>query len=50
LTDQELLYEVLHGGTPDSCCQRMLEVALARGATDNVTAVLIQKQSQAGRG
>lgn len=42
LTDQELLYEVLHGGTPESCCQRMLDVAMSRGAPDNVTAVLIQ--------
>ena len=44
LTDQELLYEVLHEGTPESCCQRMLDLALARGASDNVTVVLIQKQ------
>ena len=43
LTDQELLYEVLHGGTPESCCQRMLDLALSRGASDNVTVVLIQK-------
>lgn len=42
LTDQELLYEALYGGTPESCCQRMLEIALSRGAPDNVTAVLIQ--------
>ena len=44
LTDQELLYEVLYGGTTESCCQRMLELALARGASDNVTVVLIQRQ------
>jgi len=44
LTDQELLYEILHGGTPESCCQRMLDIALERGAPDNVTAVLIQIQ------
>ena len=43
LTDQELLYEVLHGGAPESCCQRMLDLALSRGASDNVTAVLIQR-------
>ena len=42
LTDQEMLYEVLHGGTPESCCQRMLDVAMSRGAPDNVNAVLIQ--------
>ena len=43
LTDQELLYEVLYGGAPESCCQRMLDVAMSRGAPDNVTAVLIQQ-------
>ncbi len=42
LTDQELLYEVLHGGEAESCCQRMLDISLSRGAPDNVTAVLIQ--------
>lgn len=42
LTDQELLYEVLYGGTPESCCQRMLDVAISKGAPDNVTAVLLQ--------
>lgn len=44
LTDQEMLYEALHGGEPETCCQRMLDVALSRGAPDNVTAVLIQIQ------
>lgn len=42
LTDQELLYEVLYGETPQNCCERMLGIALSRGAPDNVTAVLIQ--------
>jgi len=42
LTDQELLYEVIHGGSPETCCQRMLTIALERGAPDNVTAVLIE--------
>lgn len=44
LTDQEILYEVLHGGAPEGCCQRMMDLALVRGASDNVTVVLIQKQ------
>lgn len=43
LTDQELLYEALHGGAPEGCCQRMLDLALSRGAPDNVTAVLVQR-------
>lgn len=42
VADQELLYEVLHGGEPSDCCQRLLETALSRGAPDNVTAILLQ--------
>ncbi len=42
LTDQELLYEALYGEAPETCCRRMLDIALSRGAPDNVTAVLIQ--------
>lgn len=42
VTDQELLFELLHGGPPEAGCQRLLELALSRGAPDNVTAVLIQ--------
>lgn len=40
VSDQELLYEVLHGGPAEECCQRLLDIALGRGAPDNVTAVL----------
>ena len=42
VTDQELLYEVIHGGEAVTCCERLLDIALKRGAPDNVTAVLIQ--------
>ena len=42
LTEQEMLYEVIHGGEAGTCCQRLLDIALHRGAPDNVTAVLIQ--------
>lgn len=41
VTDQEMLYEVIHGGKPETCCQRLLDISLQRGAPDNVTAVLI---------
>lgn len=41
LEDQEILFEVLHGGEHVDCCQRLLQLALQRGATDNVTAVLL---------
>lgn len=40
--EQEILYEVMYGGDPGDCCQRLLEIALKRGAPDNVTVVLIQ--------
>ena len=38
-----MLYEVIHGGGTRSCCQRLLDIALSRGAPDNVTAVLIRR-------
>ncbi len=41
-TDQEILYELLHGGPAEDCCQRLLDITLTRGAPDNVTVVLIQ--------
>lgn len=40
--EQEILYEVIHGGDAENCCQRLLDIALKRGAPDNVTVVLIQ--------
>ena len=42
VSDQEMLYEVLHGGDHADCCQRLLEIAINRGAPDNVTVALIQ--------
>ena len=42
VSDQEILYEVIHGEDDASCCHRLLDIALHRGAPDNVTAVLIQ--------
>ena len=39
--EQEMLYEVIHGGEAETCCQRLLDIALNRGAPDNVTAVLV---------
>ena len=42
VSDQELLYEVLHGGPAEDCCRRLLDITLSRGAPDNVTAVLLQ--------
>lgn len=42
VSDQEMLYEVLHGGPLENCCQRLLDIAIKRGAPDNVTVALIQ--------
>lgn len=42
VTDQEILYEIIHGGTLEDCCKRLLDNALQRGAPDNVTAILLQ--------
>lgn len=43
VTEQEMLYEVIHGGEDETCCQRLLEIALNRGAPDNVTVVLVRR-------
>ncbi len=42
LDDQELLFEVIHGGEKTECCQRLVDIAKRRGAPDNVTCVLIE--------
>lgn len=42
VTAQEMLYEILHNGPPETCPRRLLEIALKRGAPDNVTAVLLR--------
>ena len=39
--EQEMLFEALYGGDESTCCQRLLDIALSRGAPDNVTAILI---------
>lgn len=40
--EQEILYEVLHGGDVATCCNRLIEVANHRGGTDNTTVILIK--------
>ena len=44
VTDQEMLFEVIHGDGPDTCLDRLLAIARRQGAPDNVTAVLMRKQ------
>lgn len=42
VTDQEMLFEVIHGGDPETCLARLLAIAKAHGAPDNVTVVLMR--------
>jgi len=41
VSDQEILFEVIHNGEPDDCLQRLVALSRQRGAPDNVTAVLL---------
>lgn len=43
VTDQEMLFEVIHGDNVATCLNRLLDISKSRGASDNVTAVLLQK-------
>ena len=42
VTDQEMLFEVMHGSDLDSCLDRLMAAAKKQGAPDNVTVVLLQ--------
>jgi len=44
VSDQEILFEIIHGDSVDTCLQRLLAIAKANGAPDNVTAVLMQAE------
>ena len=39
---QEMLFEIRHGGKMDTCCARLRDLVISRGAPDNVTAVLVR--------
>ncbi len=39
--DQEILYEVLHGGAKELACDRLTDIANSRGGRDNITVVLL---------
>lgn len=41
LSDQELLFEVVHGVHRSDCCQRLMNIANFRGSPDNVTVALV---------
>ena len=42
LDEQEILFEVVHDEQRDNCCKRLLDIAINRGAPDNVTCLLLQ--------
>ena len=46
VTEQEILFEVIHAEDSDHCLERLLEIAKINGAPDNVTAVLLQNEDQ----
>lgn len=41
VSDQEILFEVIHNGEPETCLTRLVALSRQRGAPDNVTAVLL---------
>ena len=41
LSDQEMLFEVIHGANKSDCCQRLMNIANFRGSPDNVTMALV---------
>ncbi len=41
MSDQEILFEVIHGVNKSDCCQRLMNLANYRGSPDNVTVVLV---------
>ena len=41
VSDQEMLFEVLHDGDIESCLDHLMQISLRRGAPDNVTVVLL---------
>jgi len=41
LDDQEILYEVIHGGAIENCCERLVALSNLRGGPDNITVALL---------
>ena len=41
MSDQDILFEVIHGVNKNDCCQRLMNIANYRGSPDNVTVALI---------
>lgn len=43
VSDQEILYEIKRGERTPGACEKLLEIAMVRGAPDNITFVLFKK-------
>lgn len=48
VTDQEMLFEVIHSTEAETCLDRLLALAKRQGAPDNVTAVLMHNVAEEG--
>ncbi len=44
VTDQEILFEIVHSGPVETCLQRLIAIAKSNGAPDNITAVLLYQE------
>ena len=44
VTDQEMLFEVIHGDDLNTCLDRLLAISKSHGASDNVNAVLMKQR------
>ena len=44
VSDQEILFEIVHSGPKETCLQRLLTIAKDNGAPDNITAVLLYEE------
>ena len=44
VTDQEMLFEVIHGDDLNTCLDRLLTISKSHGASDNITAVLMKQR------
>ena len=42
MDDQEILFEIMYNEDRQVCCRRLLDIAISRGAPDNVTCILVQ--------
>lgn len=43
MEDREILFEIMYNEDRQACCRRLLDIAISRGAPDNVTCILAQE-------